>query len=325
MKEIMVIRFSSIGDIVLCTPVIRLLKKRFPESKITFVTKSKFAHLLSKNPYIERILCWDHDLQRIELSQIQFDIIVDLHSNLRSLMVKLRFWQVPSLSLSKKNLNKFLYTITKWNIFKVDSIVQRSIQTLMPLGISDDKEGLDFQVSDIEVSSELEFGLLDDYLVVVLGGTYFTKRIPENKLEEFFRSFPKNKIALIGGKEEFELGKRLEKKYEGSVVSFCGQLSIEESAKLMSRSKVVISGDTGMAHIAAALGCSIGLIWGNTAPGYGMSPVVKEGVEIEHFVVPDLNCWPCSKLGYSDCPKGHFKCMQGQNMVEVSKFVEKYL
>lgn len=325
MNEIMVVRFSSIGDIVLCTPVFRLLKKQFPGSKITFVTKLKFAQLLKENENIDRILCWDDEIQRKDLTNLEFDAIVDLHSNLRSSIVKLRFWQVPSVSLSKKNLSKFMYSMTKWNIFKVDSVVKRSIAILKPFGIDDDVMGLDYGVpSTIQIAAP-EIKHLDDFAVVVLGGTYATKRIPENKLEELFADLQKNKVVLIGGTEEREVGERLAQKFQGGVFSMCGKLSIDESAEFMRRSKVVISGDTGMAHIAAALGKPIGLIWGNTGSGYGMFPVMKKGAEIKHFEVEDLKCWPCSKLGHANCPKGDFRCMQGQKMNEVSKFIEKYL
>jgi heptosyltransferase-2 len=108
MQEILVIRFSSIGDIVLCTPVFRLLKLKFPDAKITFLTKHKFRGTLEGNKHIDRILAWDNLKDREELSHISFDAIVDLHSNLRSLMVKLRFWNVPRTSLNKENLYKLL-------------------------------------------------------------------------------------------------------------------------------------------------------------------------------------------------------------------------
>lgn len=321
MKEILVIRFSSIGDIVLCTPVFRLLKKKYPQANITFLTKQKFAKLLQGNPYIDQIACWDNQEDRNALTLKSFDAVVDLHSNLRSLIVKLRFWQVPSVAVKKRNFYKFLFTLTKWKRFSVNSIVSRSIEILQPFGIEYDNQGLDFKASDAE-----NLGLIDgNYAVVVLGGTYATKRIPENKLEEFFAKLQKIKVVLIGGTEEAELGMRLADKFPSNVMSMCGKLGINESASVIQSSKVVISSDTGMAHIAAALGKPIGLIWGNTSKEYGMSPVMKQGIELKDFEVEGLGCWPCSKLGYTECPKGHFSCMQGQKMDEVGKFVEKYL
>ena len=321
MKEILVIRFSSIGDIVLCTPVFRLLKKKYPQANITFLTKKKFANLLKGNSFIDEISSWDDREDRNKLTFKSFDAVVDLHSNLRSLIVKLRFWQVPSVSVKKKNFNKFLFTLTKWKLFSVSSIVARYVGILKPFGIEDDGLGLDFVVAESDKHLEVS----GDYAVVVLGGTYASKRIPENKLEELFAEMQKIKVVLIGGTEEADLGTRLADKFPDNVISMCGNLGIHESARVIQSSKVVISGDTGMAHIAAALGKPIGLIWGNTSKDYGMSPVMKQGIELKDFEVPGLGCWPCSKLGYGDCPKGHFSCMQAQKMDEVGKFVEKYL
>ena len=321
MKKILVIRFSSIGDIVLCTPVFRVLKKRFPEAEITFLTKSKFSQILENNPHLASILSWDKPEDRAELFSKEFDAVVDLHSNLRSRLVKMRFWQVPNVTVKKKNIYKLLYTLTKWNGFKVNSIVDRSIEILYPWGIKNDNEGLDFNSTPLTA----ELLRFDAFMVVVLGGTYATKRIPENKLEELFAKLQKIKVVLIGGTEEKEMGARLEAKFGGQVQSMCGKLGIKESAEVIRLSQVVVSGDTGMAHIAAAMGKPLGLIWGNTGSGYGMSPVVKQGIELKQFEVNELSCWPCSKLGYGACPKGHFKCMQAQKMDEVGKFVEKYL
>lgn len=321
MQEILVIRFSSIGDIVLSTPVFRLLKLKFPDAKITFVTKDKFRGILEGNKHIDRILAWDNLKDREELSQISFDAIVDLHSNLRSFMVKLRFWNVPRTSLNKENLYKFLFTLSKWKRFEVSSIVDRYVETLKGWNIVNDNCGLDYEGQESEVGLE-EIG---KYVAIVLGGTYTTKRIPQNKLEELFAEMQKTKFVLIGGKEELELGNLLVEKYKDRVISKCGQLNINESAGVLKRSELVIAGDTGMAHIAAALGKPLALIWGNTDRGYGMSPVPKPGVELKHFEVEGLGCRPCSKLGFAACPKEHFKCMEAQKMGEVMQFAEKYL
>lgn len=321
MQEILVIRFSSIGDIVLCTPVFRLLKKKFPDAKITFVTKDKFRGILEGNKYIDRILAWDNNDDRVALTCLSFDAIVDLHSNLRSFMVKLRFWNVPRTSLKKENFSKLLFTLTKWKQFEVSSIVDRYVETLRVWDIENDAEGLDFDGH----SNVVGLSDLGKFVTVVLGGTYATKRIPQNKLEELFAEMRNNQVVLIGGKEEQELGALLEAKFGNKVKSFCGQLSINESAEVMRHSELVVAGDTGMAHIAAALGKPLAVIWGNTDKGYGMSPVSKQGVELKHFEVEGLGCRPCSKLGFDACPKAHFKCMEGQNMESVKQFAEKYL
>jgi len=320
--KFLVIRFSSIGDILLCTPVFRLLKQKFPHSEIHFVTKSAFANLLKGNENINQVFAWENTSDRAELYGNQYDAIIDLHSNLRSLQLKLRFWNVPHLTLKKKNVSKWLFTLTKSNVFKVSHIVDRYIDTLKFYEIKNDFEGLDF-VCESE-SNNIQ-NLPESYICLVLGGTYLTKRIPQEKIIELIDKSPNRKFVLIGGKDEFELGEQLFHHFQDRILNFSGKISIQESAIVLKNSKVVVSGDTGMAHLASALGKPIAMVWGNTNLGYGMGPVNRQNVEIQNFEVDNLACHPCSKLGFGACPKGHFKCMLEQNMVDVSNFAEKYL
>ncbi len=121
------------------------------------------------------------------------------------------------------------------------------------------------------------------------------------------------------------MGEQIFHHFQDRILNFSGKISIQESAIVLKNSKVVVSGDTGMAHLASALGKPIAMLWGNTDLGYGMGPVNRQNVEIQNFVVENLSCRPCSKLGFDTCPQGHFKCMLQQNMDDVSNFAEKYL
>lgn len=320
--KFLIIRFSSIGDILLCTPVFRLVKKKFPSAEIHFLTKKSFGTLLSGNQNIDRIFTWENSEDRLEMFHNEYNAVIDLHSNLRSLRVKLALWNVPHLSLKKNNILKLLFTVTKNSIFRVSHIVDRYIETLKPFNLENDNLGLDYDLgSEITMSMPLP----ENYVCFVLGGTYYTKRIPKDKILESIQLLQDKKVLLIGGKDESRLGDEIHSEFPKNVINFCGKISIEESAFVLKNAKIVVSGDTGMAHLASALGKPLAMIWGNTDKGYGMGPCTKQGVEIQHFVVSNLGCHPCSKLGYNACPKGHFACMKQQKMSDVSNFIEKYL
>jgi heptosyltransferase-2 len=124
-------------------------------------------------------------------------------------------------------------------------------------------------------------------------------------------------IVLIGGPEEEALGEELAKNHL-HVTNACGKYNLDQSASIVDQSEAVITSDTGMMHIAAALKKPVFMMWGNTVPAFGMGPYQTT---TSHFEVLDLKCRPCSKLGKDECPKGHFRCMKEQDTHRLSKEV----
>ena len=155
------------------------------------------------------------------------------------------------------------------------------------------------------------YGILNEkpFVALVLGATYFTKRIPKTKAVEVIKGLDQT-VVLIGGPEEAILGSQIAEQCD-NVINTCGTLTLNQSASFIKQSTVVITGDTGMMHIAAAFKKPIAMIWGNTVPAFGMGPYLTE---THHFEVENLKCRPCSKLGHHQCPKGHFKCMEEQDV-----------
>lgn len=306
MKNVLIIRFSSIGDIILCTPVVRSIKKNHPEAEVYFLTKQVYASVLDNNPYIDKVLRWEDSQDRKLLNEQKFDALVDLHRNLRTMRVRLKYWMTPYFGYAKQNLSKWLLVKTRNPKFAVDSVVNRYHRLMDAMNIEWEGDELDyFNVKETEIVSLLP----DQCIVLVLGGTYYTKRIPENWIQQFLKAMDQQEsLVLLGGPSEKEMGDRLQATY-AQVINKAGSLSLAESAAAMKRSRIVITGDTGLAHMAAALGKPIIWLWGNTVPGFGMTSPTKADTPIISKEVEGLNCRPCSKLGFDQCPKGHFKCM----------------
>ena len=306
MKKVLVIRFSSIGDIILCTPVVRSIKKNNPESEVYFLTKQAYSSVLDKNPYIHKVLKWEDSIDREILRKQKFDAIVDLHRNLRTFRFRLMHWMTPFYGFSKQNLYKWLLVNTKNQKFAVDPIVNRYHRLVDDMNISWDGDELDyFNVNETEMVSSLP----DQYIILVLGGTYYTKRIPEDWILQFLKEIdPQESLILLGGPSEKEMGDRIQAMHP-QVINKAGSFSLAESAAAIKKSRAVITGDTGLAHMAAAIGKPIIWLWGNTIPAFGMMSPTKGNTPIISKEVEGLNCRPCSKLGFDQCPKGHFKCM----------------
>ncbi len=308
--KFLIIRFSSIGDIVLTSPVVRCLKTQFADAEIHFLTKKRNADLIQANPYIDRLKLYDNSISDLiaELKTEQYDYIIDLHNNLRSMRVKMALG-AKSYNFNKLNFRKYLLTQFGINLMPNRHLVDRAMDTLIPFHIQNDGKGLDYFIPKefILPQETLPEGFQNGYVALVLAGTYPTKKVPAAKYRKVITetNLP---FVLLGGKSERDLAAEILSWNTGNVIDYTGKLRINQSACLVRDARLVISNDTGLMHIAAAFKKKILSVWGNTTPELGMYPYQPEnGSEI--LEVEGLPCRPCSKLGYPECPKRHFRCM----------------
>ncbi|MDI9339214.1 MAG: glycosyltransferase family 9 protein [Sediminibacterium sp.] len=310
LEKYLIIRFSSIGDIVLITPVIRCLKAAKPYAEIHVVTKKAFSDVLKHNPYVTCLHTFETNVNEVVpvLQAEDFTGVIDLHHNIRSWKLK-RVLGKPAYAFNKLNIRKWLAVVLKRkNLLPPVHIVDRYLETVMPLGVMNDGKGLDYFIGEADkVNVPETLGVKGGYSVLVVGGSYYTKQIPLNKLNEIVRKSA-NPVILLGGKADQKIGEELVGMNPG-VVNACGQLSLNQSASVIEQADRVITSDTGLMHIAAAYGKKIVSLWGNTIPEFGMGPY-KAHPDSVILEIQGLSCRPCSKLGYHKCPKGHFKCMQ---------------
>jgi len=302
--KILVVRFSSIGDIVLTTPVVRMLKTQL-NTEVHFLTKAPYVSLFKNNPYVDSVFQIDKSINEVisDLKKENYDYVIDLHSNLRTQILKLKLG-VSAKSYNKLNWEKFLLTNFKTNILPDVHIVDRYLDTVKFLGITNDNKGLDFFLSDAD---KVDFSESPkDYIAFVIGGQHATKILPTAKIISICKKLNKA-VLLIGGPDDKARGDEISK--ASGAINTCGNHSLLQSAFLIKNSAYVISHDTGMMHIAAAFKKKIYSVWGNTIPEFGMYPYLSDK-NSKMIEVKDLNCRPCSKIGYDKCPKGHFKCMQ---------------
>ena len=324
--KILIIRFSSIGDIVLTTPVVRVAKKHLG-AQVHYITKAKYKVLLEENPAIDKIYTIEKNVDEVikELKNENYDYIIDLHNSTRSILLK---WKLkkPSFTVNKKNIEKWLMVNFKKKTV-IPHIVERYLETLKPLGGKNDGLGLDFYYKTKRNPLEV-FGIKKPYIAVSLGANHFTKRIPVSVLQKILSDIPEVAIVLTGGNDVSEDARKLENSLPGQVYNLAGKTTIPQSAAIIDSSMALVTGDTGMMHIAAALKKPVFLLWGSTVPQFGMYPYYGDTeVFNRQYGVDDLKCRPCSKIGFSKCPKGHFDCMMKQDIRKISSelrsFIEK--
>ncbi len=320
--KFLLIRFSSIGDIVLTTPIIRCLRKTYPEAEIHFLTKRSFKGILENNPYIDKFHLLEEDLDSVitELKEEAFTHIIDLHHNLRTLRVKRALNKVPVFSFNKLNTRKFIYTNLKINTLPQKHIVDRYFESVETLGIKDDGLGLDYFIPDIDKvkQDDIPTSHSAGYIAIVIGAALATKKMPVHKLKELCSAI-NHPVILLGGKEDYLDGKEIAVVDDVKIYNACGKFNLNESADLLRNAKLVITHDTGLMHIAAALQKPIISVWGNTVPAFGMYPWYGKFSKQHYDVVEVKKLWcrPCSKIGYKKCPKGHFKCMEQIDVNEI--------
>jgi ADP-heptose:LPS heptosyltransferase len=328
-QRFLIIRFSSIGDIVLTSPIVRCLAAKYPEAEIHYLSKPAFRGILESNPYISKVWMWNEDSKELidELRSMQFDYIIDLHHNLRSFLVKSKLNR-KSVSFNKLNIEKYLYVNFRIGKLPNIHIVDRYFETLVNLGVVNDNQGLDFFIEEkdaIKINDLLPDTHHKGYIALVIGALKATKRLPFDKLLELCEQL-KFPIVLLGGESEKNEGVLLSEKLGPRVLNMCGKLTLGQSASLVKQAMVVVTHDTGLMHIAAAFQKPIVSIWGNTIPEFGMYPYLPSA-ESKQFIaeVKELPCRPCSKIGYTACPKKHFRCMQNQDLEKIAEEVRGFL
>ena len=331
--KVLIVRFSSIGDIVLTTPIVRCVKKQLPNVKVHYLTKASFRSVVASNIYIDKQYYLEDNLDEIItlLKKEKYDYIIDLHKNLRTIRLK-KALGVAYYTFPKLNIRKWLLVNLKIDVMPDTSIVNRYFHAVSELGVKNDGQGLEYKIPEnAQISNkDIPMSHWAGYVGCVIGGAHNTKRFPIESWKTFCKQI-NLPIILLGGPDDRDDGNEIASLDPVQIYNACGKFNLNESASLVDFAKVIVTNDTGLMHISAALGKKVVSIWGNTTPKFGMFPyygnnnmgmvVVPQSTIVENN---NLRCRPCSKIGYSSCPKGHFKCMKELDITVLCTVVKDY-
>ena len=306
LNKILIIRLSSLGDILLTTPVIRAIKKANSEIQIDFLSKPAFKDVIRYNQKLKNKFILDTENASNELienlQREKYDLIIDLQNNIRSREIT-RKLNVEISRFKKPNIKKFLLVNLKWNTYKnIQSVVEFYASTIP--GLELDKEGLEFysekgKVSNIETNEKI--------IGICPGSRHFTKMWPREYFIELGSKLLKHKykIKVLGGSADKEICKEIADQIPGAI-NQCSDDELFETADNMSECKFVVCNDSGLMHLASAIRVPLFAIFGSTVKEFGFYPY-----NCEHFVFDNslVKCRPCSHIGRSSCPKKHFNCM----------------
>ena len=320
--KFLIIRFSSIGDIVLTTPVVRNLKQQVENAEIHYLTKPQFKPILENNPHVDKV----HVLKSLketvnELKHEHFDYIIDLHRNIRTARFKNQL-KIISFSFEKLNWEKWLLVNFKKNKMPDIHIVDRYLDTLKVFDIKNDNKGLDYFIpekDEVDLST-ISDELINGYVAVVVGAFHNTKKLTKEKIISICNKIDKQ-ILLLGGPDNKDEAEEIKDAVGKNIFNTCGSYNINQSASLVKQANVILTPDTGLMHIASALGKKIISVWGNTVPEFGMYPYLPHQ-DSEIMEIKDLKCRPCSKIGFTECPKKHFKCINDLDEDYIAKRIK---
>lgn len=298
LEKILVVRLSSLGDIILTTPIIRSLRKKYPSSIIDFLLKDNYSEVLSSNPYINNLKLYS---SAKSLNVNEYDLIIDLQNNFRSNQIR-RGFSGRIIKFRKPSLRKFLLVNFKLNLFnEIKSIPQLYSESIENCIL--DSKGADFFLNNDFTSDPVE-----NFVVFCPGAKHFTKRWPEEYFIKLAKMFEEKgiKVALVGGKDDEEIIERISENISNLQLKF-SEDKLNEIVKIFKRARIIITNDSGMMHLACTQNVKVVTIFGSTVKEFGFFPYNCNSILIEN---KEVKCRPCSHIGKDKCPKGHFNCMK---------------
>ncbi|MCH2229021.1 MAG: glycosyltransferase family 9 protein [Crocinitomicaceae bacterium] len=321
--KILVVRFSSIGDVVLTTPVVRALKNKLDFPEIHYLTKKSFASILDGNTNVDRVITIEKSIDEVigQLKIEKYDWVIDLHNNIRTASLKLKLRR-PSKTFKKLNFRKWLLVKLKIDRMPDVHVVDRYFDAVKSLGVENDKREGEFAIAEydyVDVNSKFNVNS-KSYVSIAIGAQFATKRMPKDLLVQLINQID-NPVVLVGGAMDKELADEvLAEINRKDVFNACGHFNLKQSASIVAQSSKLVTNDTGMMHIASCLIIPVISVWGNTVPSLGMYPYYPtNSAMFSIHEVNGLDCRPCSKIGYQKCPKDHFKCMNDQSIPGILK------
>jgi lipopolysaccharide heptosyltransferase II len=325
--DILVVRFSAIGDILLTTPLLRAIRTRHPGARVAYLTKEQYAPLLADNPNVNEVLAIrDEDSLRAiaaTIRSVRYSHLLDLHGNLRTLGLR-AIVRGPWRTFSKRRLERQVLITTKRDIYPADvPMAERYFEAAAGLDVDVDAEPPDFFLAPeaeeraAERLASLGVGEGRALVAIAPGAAHATKCWPADGWIRLTRRLIATgaEVVVVGGPEDAEVGKaivagvrgRITGGTETRVTSVAGMLGLQESGAVIRRAAALISGDTGVMHMATGVGTPVVALFGPTVAQFGFFPYRAARSAVVEL---PLECRPCSAQGGPACPLGHHRCLR---------------
>lgn len=336
-NKTLIIRFSSVGDIVLSSLLVRTFRSRFPDCQLDFVVKEEFADLVRFNPHITNTIAFPRngtfsDVKRLRdrIKQNKYDLIIDIHDSLRSRSVCAG--AKKTVRINKRKLARFLLVKFKFHVYEAfggaPNVAERYLEPVQSLGVENDGKGLELFVSGKDAARvralvhDAGYAPGEQFIGVCPSAKHNTKMWLKERFAEAAARLSKDHnqaITLFGSTDERTRCTEIEAIIhtldpEIRTLNLAGKISLTETAAMMDSCSIIITNDTGLMHIASARKRKVVAIFGPTVREFGFFPFGTASAVVENT---QLDCRPCTHIGLAECPKGHFKCMNDISAAQV--------
>lgn len=331
---ILVVRFSSIGDVLLTTPVLRAIKARWPKSHLAFLTRDRFAPVIDGNPHVDQLITLGGSADSAAIRELcanelarPWDLLADLHGSIRSRLVWRNVAASHKVRYSNLRLNRWLLIWCRVDFYGPEppSVPEKYAVPLAQFGVKLDDQPCHIYLRDSDRAEAARL-ILDKwpepthYLAVAPGAAWPNKRWPaENFAEAAKRICAREKlnVVLLGGPgDEQACGQVAAGLGSLQYLNLCDKLSLRGSAAAIEHADHVLTNDTGLMHMATAVGTPLTAVFGPTVKQFGYFPYKATNARV---LETDIWCRPCTHNGRKRCPLGHFKCMKGVGVEGVVK------
>jgi heptosyltransferase II len=318
-ENLLAVRFGSLGDVLLTTPLLRAISQQHPQIRLTVLTSQRLAPLLSDNPRIDEVIALAPEDSLLEmgvrLRALRFSHLLDLETSPRSWLFRLlvpgRWRAAPQYRLARELLIR-----TKRSRFPEDSTVaDRYFDAARHLGVVPDGGPAEFFLNpEAEERADTWLGKVNarnrrPFVAFAPSAGQATKRWPQDYWVRLARRIKATGagVVFLGGPDDATITGNIAARCGAEAVNGAGVLSLQSTGAVLKRAAALVTGHTGTMHMAAALGTPLVALIGPTVRAFGYYPYnAARTVLLER----NLPCRPCSFSGGEECPLKHHRCLQ---------------
>jgi len=323
---ILIIQTAFLGDVVLATALVEAIRRDIPAASIDFVVRKGNEGLLANNPGLGYVYVWDKSRKFSSLMDIihaarsvRYDYVINVQRFFTTGLLTILSGAKCTIGFDKNPMSFFFTHRIPHSVSNVHE-VQRNLKLLEPLGIT--REAKPRLYPSPADEAKVKAYQSEPYISVSPASVWFTKQFPASQWIEFLKRVSSVRIFLLGGPGDQAMCDAIKSALPGeSVTNLAGQLSLLQSAALMSKARMNYVNDSAPLHLASATNAPVTAVFCSTVPDFGFGPLSDKSFIVQ--TKENLDCRPCGLHGYRACPKGHFKCATGISAEQLLETLER--